>query len=165
MGFTVGWDEPLGRGFPQSAQTLPLPHLSDVAGSASAVERPPFLREVPPLGLEGSKELADGARLPPNPIDKLAPGVDSLVGCGVNEEEVGEGVVLLVSVDVVDLVALGDWPVSGFPSEDVAELEPLSSAGGASEVALSGDEESVSSLGLGAGLSHAPSLSHSPLSR
>jgi hypothetical protein len=164
IGLTVGCDEPLGRGFPQSAQAFRFDHLADVAGSAPSVEGPSFSREVPPLLGDGSEESADSAGLPPNPIDKLASGVDSLVTDGIDEEEVGEAVVGLVPVDVVDLVALGDRPVDGLPGADVAELESSASVV-SSEIALTGDVLAVWSLGLRSPLSHAGSLSHSPRSR
>jgi hypothetical protein len=163
---TVGWLDPRGSGFPQSAQAFRLDHLADVAGSAPSVEGPAFSGEVPPFLGDGSKESADSAGLPPNPIDKLAPGVDSLVTDGIDEEEVVERVVRLVPVDVMDLVSVRDWPVDGLPSADVSELE-LGVVGRVfpSEIALTGDVLAVGSLGLRSALSHAGSLSHSPRSR
>jgi hypothetical protein len=134
-----------------------------VTGPASSVERPPFTTEIPvgdPHRLEFS---ADTAGLPPLSVSELAPGVDALVGDGVDEEEVVEGVVLLVAVDVVDLEAFGLGTVDGFPGCDVSELE--SSVHVASEIALAGDVLSIRSASLWSSLSHADSLLHSPLSR
>jgi hypothetical protein len=163
MGFTVGCDEPLGRGFPQSAQAFRFDHLADVAGAAPSVEGPSFSGEVPPFLSDGAEKLADGAGLPPKPIDKLAPGVDSLVTDGINKEEVGEAVVGLVPVDVVDLVSVWDWPVDGFPGADVSELEAVGVAGGlASEITLAGDVLAVGSLGLWSALSHSRPTPDSP---
>ncbi len=62
-----------GFSLPQSSQTLVMDDAGDMAGSASTVERPAFLREVPPLPVERPIEGADGAPLPPLAVEELAP--------------------------------------------------------------------------------------------
>jgi hypothetical protein len=85
------------------------------------------------------------------------------MGRGVDEEEVSESVVLLVAVDVMDLVSVGNRTVFRLPDDDVSES--MSASDLASEVSLAGDVVAVGSFRLRSGLCHAPSLSHSPRSR
>jgi len=166
VGLTVGWVETLGSRLPHLPQTLRLDNDADVARAASSVERPALGTEIPVGGSHRLDLSADSARLPPLAVSELAAGVDALVGDGIDEEEVGESVVLLVTVDVVDLVAVGDGSVDGLPGDDVPELEPVGVIGAPSaEIALAGDVLSVWSLGLRSALSHADSLPHSPRAR
>jgi hypothetical protein len=123
-----------------------------VAGTASAVERPAFLREVPPLEVEGSIEGADGASLPPLAVDELAPGMESLMGDGIDGDEVLDSVVELVSIDVVDLVSWGDSSEVLLPNNVV--LESLSAFVLAPEIALSRDAVAVWSGWFRSCLSH-----------
>jgi hypothetical protein len=166
VGFTVGWLPTLGSGLPHLPQTLRLDDDPNVAGSASSVERPALGAEIPVGGAHRLELAADSAGLPPFAISELTPGVDALVGESVDEGEVGEGVVLLVAVPVVDLVAVRDGAVDGLPGDDVPELESVGVAGRlASEVALAGDVLPVGPERLRSALAHERSLSHSPRSR
>jgi hypothetical protein len=124
----------------------------DMAGSATPVVGPAFPREVPPLGGEGSVLGADGAPLPPLAVDELAAGVESLVGNGIDGDEVLDSVVLLVAVDVVDLVSWWDGSEVLLPNNVMGE--PLPSADVAAEIALARDVETVCASWLRSGLSH-----------
>jgi hypothetical protein len=129
---------------PQSGQRLgPLLTLllgldddSDVAGSASPVSNPSLAGEVEMLGVCWLPLSADVAPALPSVPLSIMRRVESLVGERVNESEVLDSVVLLVSVDVVDVESLGDWSVLLLPdpivdvSESPSELGTVVSLGG-----------------------------------
>jgi hypothetical protein len=124
----------------------------DVAGSASPVERPAFLGEVPPLVGEDSVELADRAPFPPLTVDELATGVEPLMGDGIDGLEIGDSVVELVAVDVVDLLSGWDGSEVLLPGNVVLVSESAFVV--PSEIALAGDVIAVCSGGLWSCLSH-----------
>ena len=128
----------------------------DVTEAASPVERPSLLAEVPLPSRDGLELAADTAGLPPHAIAEFAPAVESLVGCGVEEREVVDAVVLLVLVLVVDLESSGDGAVVALPLDNVREAHSPSDV--ASEVALAGDVVSVCALWLWSAVSHSISL-------
>ena len=145
----------LRTSFPHRSQALGFDDSLDMAGPTSSVEGPAFGAEVV-VGVDGLLLSADAAGLVPTPVSELAAGVDALVGGGVHESEVGEPVVLLVAVDVVDLVAGSDGSVRSLPCDDMGQSKP--SVEGASEVALGCDVEAIWSGWLRPSLSHVPSL-------
>jgi hypothetical protein len=122
VGFTVGWVPTLGSGLPHLPQAFRFDDFADVALAAASVLRPSLDAEVEVLGVQREGSPAELARLPPLAVSEFAPGVEPLVSGRIDEEEVAESVVLLVPVDVVDLIAVGDGSVDGLPGDDVAEL-------------------------------------------
>jgi hypothetical protein len=151
-GFTVGcparWS-----GLPQFPQLLGSDDLSDVAGTATPIERVAVWGEVPVVGSDGLELAADAARLPPAVAAQLASGMDALVLGGTDEAEVVQSVVLLVSVDVMDLEPSGDAPVDALPDGDMGEAEP--SVNVAPEVARPRDVEAVWPFRLWTAFTHA----------
>jgi hypothetical protein len=76
------------------------------------------------LGADGLPLIADRTRLPPYPVSKFASGMDSLMGDAVEELQVLKPVVLLVSVNVVDVEAFWDWPVGSLPYPSMLHDRP-----------------------------------------
>ncbi len=127
-----------------------------MTGAATPVERVPLGRDVPVLFGDGFECSADVAGLPPDAVAEFAPGMDALVVRETDEFKVGDVVVLLVSVSVVELESRRDGSVMPFPLNDVDKSE--SPVEVPAKITLRGDVVSVWSLGLWSGLSHASSL-------
>lgn len=95
-----------------------------MTGTTSSVENPASLVDVPMLCVcwfPGSADIA--ASFPTISGSPKVGTVESLVSEVVNEFEIGDFVVLLVAVSVVDLVPFGDWAIDSLPDPDVNELE------------------------------------------
>jgi hypothetical protein len=104
---------------------LRLDDRRDVARATAPVRRPPLAAEIPIGDANRLENSAVAAGLEPDSASKLAAGVDSLVGDGVDELQVADTVVELVFVDVVDLVSVGDLsPVVLLPDPSVGHDEP-----------------------------------------
>ena len=89
---------------------------SDVALSASPVQRVARFSKVPMFGGKWLEFSANMAGFPPHTVSQLAPAMQTLVSCGVNKGKVFKPVILLVSVSVVDRESFWDRPVCLFPN-------------------------------------------------
>lgn len=138
---------------PQFPQTLFVNDAANPAGTANPVADPPLLGEVPVFLGDWLSLSADGAGFPPDPVAEDATPVEPLVGKGIDEFEVGESVVELVVVLVVDVVSGRDFSVRLLP--DDAVLEPKSSSEVSSKVSFSSDMTPVRSLGFWSSFTHA----------
>jgi hypothetical protein len=144
-GLTVAWAS-LRAGSPHFPQTLVSDHFGNMARSASPVERPPFLADVPVFCVDEFEFAAESAGFPPFAPAQFTSAVDALVLRRRDRDEVVGAVVEFVAVKVVDLVPFRDrLPVMLFPDFDVFELE----GDAVSSVSLTGD-----------GVGHESSQSH-----
>jgi hypothetical protein len=107
------------------------------------------------LGVDWFECSAEGTGFIPLPASSLTAAMDSLVIGRGDEFEVFDSIVLLVSVDVMEVESIGNRAMVPFPLFDVGE--PSFSVDVAPEIALSGDVVSVGSFGFWSGLCHASS--------
>lgn len=91
------------------------------------------------LAVDRLLELADGARLEPNAVAELAPGMEPLVRRRVDEIEVLDPVVGLDLVLVMHLHAPRDWPVVLLPNEVMLHSETTRCRVVSPHIALIGD--------------------------
>lgn len=132
-----------------------------MAPATTPVKRPSFGGQIKVSGSDWKLSPANTARLEPLISDPLTTSVDSLVLGWGDELEIGDAVVLLVSIGVMKGESFWNGSVCSFPDKDV--LQSQFSADASPQVSFSGDVESVRSFWFRSSFSHAQSLTVSQL--